>query len=222
LALVAAFIAAASGAGRISRGPQTRPYAATEEERERRAGGPAIGTDSPDEALKFRQAQWRDENGHIAENGLFIAKAHADAMRLQSAGPTISPSVAGIGPGSWTWLGPGNIGGRIRAIAIHPTTTSTWFAGSVGGGIWKTTNSGGAWAPVDDFMAALAVSTIVFNPANPSVMYAGTGEGFYNQDGIQGAGIFKSVDGGTTWSQLAATASSTFYYVNRLSMSADG
>jgi regulation of enolase protein 1 (concanavalin A-like superfamily) len=53
-------------------------------------------------------------------------------------------------------------------------------------------------------------------------MYAGTGEGYYNGDSIRGAGIFKSTDGGTTWSQLASSTASSFWQVNRLAMSPDG
>ena len=52
----------------------------------------------------------------------------------------------------------------------------------------------------------------------PGRRYAGTGEGFYNLDSIQGAGIFKSTDGGATWNQLASTANQAFYEVNRLCM----
>ena len=77
--------------------------------------------------------------------------------------------------------------------------------------------------PVNDFMANLAVSTMVHDPVRGGVMYAGTGEGFYNADGIRGAGIFKSTDGGNRgWSQLRSTDNSDFHYVNRLAISEDG
>ena len=122
---------------------------------------------------------------------MFSARAPASA-----AGASL------ISPKSWRWLGPGNVGGRIRSIAVHPKKPETMFAGSVGGGIWKTTNGGAGWTPVDDFMAVLSVSSLVINPANPGVMFAGTGEGYGNADSLRGAGIFKSVDGGTTWTQL--------------------
>ena len=174
--------------------------------------------------MKFRNLSLMDENGDIPMDGGLKAKAHVQEMLAAGAAQNLQnlESIAGISRSTWTWLGPGNIGGRIRTIAIHPTTPATMFAGSVGGGIWKTTNTGGTWAPVDDFMADLAVSSIVFNPASPSVMYAGTGEGFYNGDGLRGAGIFKSTDGGTTWSQLPATNNSNFFYVNRLAISPNG
>ena len=185
--------------------------------------------DHPDEAMKFRLQQQVDEGGKIPANALMNAVAEKKAMAVDPAawkqfqkveGPAAdgSPLTAGIQPAAWTWNGPGNIGGRIRSILIHPTTPTTMWAGSVGGGIWKTTNSGTSWAPVDDFMANLAVSTLAMDPTNSNVLYAGTGEGFYNVDGIRGAGIFKSINGGTTWTQLASTTGSTFHYVNRLAI----
>lgn len=183
--------------------------------------------DHPGEAIAFRNLSLQDENKFIPADGLSKAATHVRAMRVFQAktNPKISnsfiPSVAGIDSGSWTSIGPGNIGGRVRALVIHPGTPNTMWLGSVGGGIWKTTNGGTSWAPLDDFMTNLAVSTLIIDPADPDILYAGTGEGFYNGDGIRGAGIYKTTDGGTTWNQLANTANSNFYYVNRLAISPD-
>src|SRR5262249_56308430 len=88
-------------------------------------------------------------------------------------------------------------------IVIHPTITNRMWVGSVGGGIWRSENGGASWFPVDDFMANLAVSTMIIDPNNPDNMYAGTGEGFSNTDALQGGGVFKSLNGGTTWTRLA-------------------
>ena len=137
---------------------------------------------------------------------------HRQAQLRFSAASTIS----------WTSIGPSNVGGRVRSIAIHPNDASTIFAGSVGGGIWKTTNGGASWSPVDDFMANLAVTSIVFVPTNPAVMYAATGEGLAGRRGIRGAGVFKSTDSGATWNQLSSTANPNFYFVNRVAVSPDG
>lgn len=172
--------------------------------------------DGPAEFAKFRRLQMADENGQIEPGALMRATAQAEAMRNAAVG-----NAGGISRGSWTWLGPGNIGGRTRGLAVHPTSTSTLFAGSVAGGLWKTTNGGASWAVVDDFMANLAVSCVVFQPGSPSVMFAGTGEGYYNGDRIQGAGIFGSTDGGTTWAQLPSTATTDYLFVNRIAFSAD-
>jgi len=183
--------------------------------------------DGPAEYVEWRNLSLRDERGEIDPEGLLRARAHVDEMRAAQAQLPDQPEISRT---SWTSIGPGNIGGRIRALVIHPTSTDTMFIGSVGGGIWKTTNGGDSWSPVDDFMANLAVSSMVIQPGTPSTMYAGTGEGFYNGDGLRGAGLFKSTDGGTTWSQLASTSTAPgagmtaadFHYINRVAMSAGG
>lgn len=120
---------------------------------------------------------------------------------------------------SWTSLGPGNVGGRTRAIIIHPTVPTTIYAAGVAGGVWKTTNGGTTWLPVSDLISNLAVNSLAMDSTNPNTLYAGTGEGFFNGGAVRGAGIFKTTDGGTTWTQLASTNSTDFHYVNDLIVS---
>jgi photosystem II stability/assembly factor-like uncharacterized protein len=175
--------------------------------------------DHPGEAIEFRNLQLQDENGYIPPDGLLKAAEHIKAMRKYSS-LNDNNDAAQISRDSWQWLGPGNIGGRVRAIVVHPTDPNILWVGSVSGGIWKTTDGGASWVTLDDFMANMAVSNMIIDPGDPDVLYAGTGEGFAG-DGIRGAGIFKTTDGGTTWNQLASTANSDFYYVNRLSLSPD-
>ena len=180
--------------------------------------------DSPGDWARFRARQQSDETGTVNPEGLLRAVQERESMLQQQGlqGRSADVPLAGIGPGGWTSIGPGNIGGRIRAIAIHPTTPTRVFAGSVSGGIWRTNDAGASWAPVNDFLANLSVSSIVISPTDPNVMYAGTGEGFFNADAVRGAGVFKSTDGGTTWTQLASTnpasAGTQWYYVNRLAI----
>ena len=211
-------------------------------ESDERRGRPLPRPDAPAAAVMFRQLQWKNERGSYRVNGFVEAKAHADAMRARArasqfpaAGASLAsgtsmegaasgpgpllPAAAGIGRNSWTWLGPGNIGGRVRSLVIDPTNPDVMFAGGVAGGLFTTTTGGESWAPVDDFMANLAVSTIVMRPGLPTTLFAGTGEGFYNTDGIRGAGVFTSTDGGVTWTQLPATATANWWYVNRLAIS---
>ncbi len=186
------------------------------------------------EALKFRRLMLQDEKGQIPTNAWMRAAAQRQLMTSSPKGvPTspglnspvpkqaglMKPKVAGIESSGWSWLGPGNIGGRVLCILVHPTTPSIMWAGSAGGGVWKTLNGGASWFPLDDFMSSLAIGCMAMDPANPNVIYAGTGEGYGNYDAIQGAGIFKTTDGGTTWAQLPSTATSAFYYVNRLAIS---
>lgn len=188
-----------------------------EEEEERKQ-------DQPDQAMKWRMESMVDESGKIPEGAEMRAWLHAKQMPIDaSAWPTgdadPSQQIAGINPTGWQWLGPGNIGGRVRAIVIHPTDPQTLWLGSVSGGIWKTTDGGASWAPLADFMANLAVSSMVIDPTNPNILYVGTGEGYFNGDSIRGAGIFKTTDGGATWNQLPATATSEWFYVDRLAIS---
>lgn len=225
----AVLAAMALGVAALTAWPGSRPDSPTRAPEKSERRHVRNGPDSPDEALRYIQIAMRDENGDIDPNGLMNARREMDAMRVraalqrQQAAATGAPAdVAGIDKTAWTWIGPGNIGGRTRAIAIHPTSTNIIFAGSVAGGIWKSTDSGQTWSVIDDFMTNLAVTAIVFQPGNPSVMYAATGEGFSNIDAIRGAGIFKSVNGGTTWAQLASTTSSNFFFVTELAFSSDG
>ena len=173
--------------------------------------------EDPSAREKLRYLQRADEHGQIVFGALLNAKQQIDAMAAKSKLRVRTPEDAGIW--NWEWLGPGNIGGRIRTILIDPTSpivTKMWI-GSASGGIWKTDNGGDSWYPVDDFMANLAVTSMVMDPTNTNVLYAATGEGFSKfADRLQGAGIFKSTDGGVTWFRLANTNNPNFRWVNRL------
>ncbi|QQS65460.1 MAG: T9SS type A sorting domain-containing protein [Chlorobiota bacterium] len=123
---------------------------------------------------------------------------------------------------TWNNLGPKDVGGRTRCIMVDPneSTLNTVWIGSVGGGLWKTNNvtlANPTWLPVDELLANLAVTTITYNPNNSNEFYFGTGEGWYNSDAIRGDGIFKSSNGGVTFTQLSSTANnSNFRYIQKI------
>ena len=155
------------------------------------------------------------------------ARQRADKMNVYSTASGIfKPRGGEVGAatpniGTWSSLGPGNIGGRTRAIAVDPNGT-TWYAGGVAGGVFKTTNSGLTIAPVgDSTLTNMAVTALVLKPGTPATILAGTGEGFSspNNDAVRGAGIFQSTDSGATWAQIASTNNSSFYYVNDIVIS---
>jgi PKD repeat protein/photosystem II stability/assembly factor-like uncharacterized protein len=90
--------------------------------------------------------------------------------------------------------------GRLNCVVLHPTNPNTIFVGAVGGGIWRSYDGGLTWASNTDQFGSLAVSDIAFNPKNPNIVYAATG------DREQPApfphysvGVLKSIDGGITW-----------------------
>lgn len=177
--------------------------------------------DSPDKYAEYEFDRQRDAKGQIPPDALLKARKQVANMPVAQPGG-IMPNAAGVSPGSWNWVGPGNIGGRIRAIVIDKNSPNTIYIGGVAGGIWKSTDGGTTWRILDDFMANMAVTTLVMDPNNSNVLYAGTGEGFFNADGIRGAGIWKTTNAGTTWTQIPSTATSDFYLVNRLAISPDG
>ncbi|MBK8233577.1 MAG: hypothetical protein IT349_02840 [Candidatus Eisenbacteria bacterium] len=160
-------------------------------------------------AMAAQRAAQRGATGAIPRNVLWETKQLLDAI----------PGSRDGGIWNWEWLGPGNIGGRIRSILPHPTNANRLWIGSASGGIWTTTNAGVSWSPVNDFLPCLAVTSIVLDPTNPNVLYAATGEGVFstgiaNATAAEGAGVFRSSDAGVSWTQLAATVD--WVFTNRL------
>lgn len=178
--------------------------------------------DHPGEWATFRAQQQADESGKVKPDGLINAIAQRQQgldKPPRNADGEVKLSLAGISAGGWQSIGPGNIGGRIRAIL--PLSATKIILGSVAGGLWVTSDAGASWSPVNDFMGNLSISSLVVDPGNANVLFAGTGEGFFNADAVRGAGVFKSTDGGSTWAQLAATSpasNSDWYYVNRVAI----
>jgi photosystem II stability/assembly factor-like uncharacterized protein len=186
--------------------------------------------DRPALRTEFRYQQARGDGRErpplwAAETAVteLYAAAVADTPARTAGVPTgpagVAPTEAGLSPVAWQWLGPGNIGGRIRGIVIDPGDPSRMWAASVGGGVWHTQDGGASWATVDDFLGNLACACIAMDPANPLAIYAGTGEGFWNGDALPGNGIFATSDG-VTWAVLPATKTPEFTYVNRIAVAA--
>ncbi len=111
---------------------------------------------------------------------------------------------------SWENIGPYNVGGRIKAIAIHPTNPDIVYFGAAAGGIWKSIDGGANWESLFDNYSAIAVGALSIDRNDPDVIYAGTGEpvigfakDFRGTPTYLGYGIYKSTDGGDSWEYLA-------------------
>ncbi|GAA4017136.1 hypothetical protein GCM10022408_33380 [Hymenobacter fastidiosus] len=183
--------------------------------------------DRPDLAQAQEAALTRDpQTGTVPRERLLVAQAQIAQLFQAQARSTASSSLSAA---NWTEKGPSNVAGRLRALLPDPSdlTGNIVWAGSVGGGLWKTTNATGpapTWLKIDDSFANLAITTLAcdLTSANNDVMYFGTGEGFYNADGIRGLGIWKSTDHGNTWAQLTATNNPNFHFVQRLAVGPNG
>ncbi len=124
---------------------------------------------------------------------------------------------AGRTPGSvtspWIERGPNNVAGRTRALAWDPVSTNKVWAGGVSGGLWynnNITSSTSSWVAVNDFWDNISVTAIAFDPNNNNTIYVATGESYARAN--RGAGIWKSTNGGTSFTQLSSTTG--FYYIN--------
>jgi photosystem II stability/assembly factor-like uncharacterized protein len=101
----------------------------------------------------------------------------------------------------WRLIGPFR-GGRVVAVAGVPGDSTTFYFGAVNGGIWKTTDAGTVWTPIFDSQPVASIGAIAVAPSDPTTIYAGTGESDIRSNLSSGNGVYKSGDGGSTWTHL--------------------
>lgn len=149
----------------------------------------------------------RQENVLVRRVMGFIAAAGFVALALSGF-----PPAAAQGPGDlsahdlmsklkWRSVGP-YIGGRVVTVAAVPGNANLFYTGTVGGGIWKSTDEGLEWENISDGKLpgpSASIGAIAVAPSDPKVLYAGTGEDDIRNDMIPGDGVFKSTDAGKTW-----------------------
>ncbi len=171
---------------------------------------PFAEMDGMEEVMRQEFLMTRDPRLNIIPNERLVS------ARAYMEGVISTNNTARITALGWQERGPSNVAGRTRTMMIdkRDVTGNTVFAGSVSGGLFKTTNfiSGSpiVWTVVNDFLPNLAITNLVQDNTTLTTMYATTGEGWFNVDAVRGAGIYKSVDGGVTWNQLASTVDFEF------------
>jgi hypothetical protein len=161
---------------------------------------------------QFQVAQVRELRARAAGRGLGAEGAGANGGRGTADGPFGDGSRQPM-PGvcNWTPLGPSGVvynptyvfSGRTLSIAFDPTTPSTVYVGTAGGGVWKTVDGGENWTPKSDYQVALAIGAIAVDPNQSLHVLAGTGEyDNYYIGTYYGNGILRSDDGGDSWSEV--------------------
>jgi photosystem II stability/assembly factor-like uncharacterized protein len=127
-----------------------------------------------------------------------IALSALSVPRAHTASPVDTSQLREM---RWRMIGP-HRASRSKAIAGIPEQPHTFYMGVVNGGVWKTTDGGRIWTPIFDDQPTGSIGSIAVAPSNPSVVYVGTGEGQQRPDLATGDGMYKSTDGGRTWTHL--------------------
>lgn len=138
----------------------------------------------------FQQRAFPYDN--VPSDAYYAAVEWAQNLAVQRSGPV------------WELAGPANIGGRITDIAMHTSDLNTIYTASASGGVWKSVDAGENWLPITDGLPSLSIGDIAIDPSDKKILYCGTGEtnGGGGSVTYDGAGVFKSTDGGTSWAAL--------------------
>lgn len=102
----------------------------------------------------------------------------------------------------WREIGPATAGGRVAAVAGSATDPKLYYIGSAGGGVWKSANGTQTWDPVFDKQPVGAIGAVTIDPNNNDVVWVGTGESNPRNDVSYGDGVYKTTDGGDTWTNM--------------------
>ena len=131
----------------------------------------------------------------------FSQKAFLKGMKIATQQANQRSNTSGFDT-DWETQGPGNAGARVNAVLVHPNDPSTIYLGYSGGGIFKTTDNGNSWNPIFDDQPYLAIGDMAFHPNDPETIFVGTGDPSITGYPFIGNGIYKTTDGGITWTNL--------------------
>jgi photosystem II stability/assembly factor-like uncharacterized protein len=126
---------------------------------------------------------------------LTVVPLLATTLAAQNVSPAVFDEL------QWRLIGPFR-GGRVVAVTGVPGDQTTFYFGSVGGGVWKTTNAGVTWRPIFDNQHIASIGAIAVAASSPDTIYVGTGESDIRSQIGFGDGIYKSTDGGDTWTNI--------------------
>ena len=126
-------------------------------------------------------------------------------LGLSALGPAALAATAPADPHledlAWRDVGPFR-GGRALAVAGSPGEPNTFYFGAAAGGVWKTTDAGANWTPILDSQPVSSIGAVAVAPSDPKVIYVGSGEGALRGNITWGNGVYRSGDGGKTWTHV--------------------
>jgi photosystem II stability/assembly factor-like uncharacterized protein len=133
---------------------------------------------------------------------LFVAATLVTSIASAQSAPIDPALLKGL---KYRMIGPAR-GGRVTTVTGVPQQPLTFYMGSTGGGVWKTTNAGISWTNISDgYFAAASMGSIDVADSDPNVIYAGTGSDGIRSNVSIGKGVYKSIDAGKTWSHVGLT-----------------
>ncbi|HEV8498675.1 MAG TPA: hypothetical protein VGQ56_17485 [Gemmatimonadaceae bacterium] len=124
------------------------------------------------------------------------------AIAVQAA-PSIAAAQSSDVPAAMHWrqIGPPRAG-RARALSGVPSQPNVFYIGFDNGGVWRSTDYGSTWEPLFDKEPTGSIGAIAVAPSDPNIIYVGSGAGIIRPDLAVGDGVYKSSDGGKTWTHL--------------------
>jgi photosystem II stability/assembly factor-like uncharacterized protein len=166
----------------------------------------------PDYAFRNRKFEWRTKWFRLGrpDDDRQLAEALEQALRQKSGKIEKqldrTDHMAAYGPAGtgtpWFSIGPRNINGRVKSVAVHPGNPDIVYAGAASGGVWKTTDAGQSWRPLWDDQETMNFGSIAIAPSAPDTIYAATGEWtLHYGPSYPGAGLYVSTDAGATWTR---------------------
>ena len=99
----------------------------------------------------------------------------------------------------WREIGPAVFGGRVVDVALHPTNRAYLLVASASGGLWRTQNSGTTWECIFQHEGTISIGDVALDPEDDQVIWIGTGEANNQRSSYWGDGVYKTTDGGETW-----------------------
>jgi photosystem II stability/assembly factor-like uncharacterized protein len=117
------------------------------------------------------------------EDGSIVSETNYNALEFRNIGPAIN-------------------GGRIADIDFHPDDENVWYVGVGSGNVWKTMNAGTTWEPIFDNQDSYSIGAVEIDPSQPNIVWVGTGENVGGRHVGFGDGVYKSTDGGKTWTNM--------------------
>jgi photosystem II stability/assembly factor-like uncharacterized protein len=136
----------------------------------------------------------------------FLTVSFVSLAAAAEQAPYNSATISGLGARN---IGSAAISGRIDAIAAYndPSGKTTIFVGAASGGVWKSENGGTTFKPVFDEQPVQSIGAIAIDPKNPKNVWVGTGEPWTRNSVSIGNGVYRSTDGGETWTRAGLTTS---------------